>query len=345
MMTGILYRKGDGQWISPSDSGYASEDQLQAMISEFPELLPGVSPDSFVCREFNTDSGPIDNVIINSIDGSITLVECKLAKNPEVRRKIIGQIIDYAASISKLSFDEFHQRWKERGGADLTSIDSAKGPLSLEVTNNLEAARFTLLLAVDEINQPLKEMVIYFNKKTDASTRVALIELARHSTGDTEILIPQTFGYEALKPQVDAYEQRNPWTKDEFAAWLATNEAASLTKFERLMNNLEAAGHKWGGTKSETPSGAICVKTSKGLRYPLVFHTFSTATVEVRFVDYKKEAYVDELLAEFDSIEEIKTDLIRANGYGAKPKIEVTRTDNPDITRALLGICARVART
>ena len=344
-MTGILYRKGGGQWISPTDSGYANEDQLQAMISEFPELLPGVSPDSFVCREFNTDSGPIDNVIINSKDGSITLVECKLAKNPEVRRKIIGQIIDYAASISKLSFEEFHQRWKERGGADLTSVDSIKGPLSLEVTNNLEAARFTLLLAVDEINQPLKEMVIYFNKKTDATTRVALIELARHSTGDTEILIPQTFGYEALKPQVDAYEERNPWSKDEYAAWLQSNEPASLPKFERLMNKLEAAGHRWGGTKSETPSGAICVSTQKGFRYPLVFHTFSTATVEVRFVDYKKESFVEELVNFFDSINGVNTEAIRANGYGAKPKIEVSRFDDDSIIGAILGVCARVAQS
>ena len=47
-MSGILYRKGNGAWISPTDSGYASEDQLQALILEFPELLPGVSADSFV---------------------------------------------------------------------------------------------------------------------------------------------------------------------------------------------------------------------------------------------------------------------------------------------------------
>ena len=293
-MSGILYRKGNGPWISPTDSGYASEDQLQAMISEFPELLPGVSADSFVCREFNTDSGPIDNVIINSTDGSITLVECKLARNPEVRRKILGQIIDYAASISKLSFEEFHQRWQDRGGADLTSVETAKGPLSLGVTTNLEGSRFTLLLAVDEINEPLKDMVVLVNKKTDATFRVALIELARHSTGDTEIIIPQTFGYEALKPQVDAYEQRNPWTKGEFAAWLLSNEPSSLPKFESLMALLESDGHNWGGTKSETPSGAICVKTAKGFRYPLVFHTFSKATVEARFVDYRKEAVVDD---------------------------------------------------
>lgn len=343
-MSGILYRKGNGAWISPTDSGYASENQLQAMISEFPELLPGVSADSFVCREFNTDSGPIDNVIINSTDGSITLVECKLARNPEVRRKILGQIIDYSASISKLSFEEFHRRWQDRGGADLTSVETTKGPLSLGVTTNLEGSRFTLLLAVDEINEPLKDMVVLVNKKTDATFRVALIELARHSTGDIEIIIPQTFGYEALKPQVDAYEQRNPWTKEEFAAWLLSNEPSSLPKFESLLTLLESVGHKWGGTKSETPSGAICVKTAKGFRYPLVFHTFSKATVETRFVDYRKEDFVDELVTLFEKVDGINTETIRSNGYGSKPKIEVSRVDDPNVSKALLEMCSRVAK-
>jgi hypothetical protein len=187
-------------------------------------------------------------------------------------------------------------------------------------------------------------MVVYFNKKTDATTRVALIELARHSVGETEILIPQTFGYEALKPQVDAYEQRNPWTKEEFAAWLLTNEPGSLSKFESMMKALEAGGYKWGGTKSETPSGAICVRTSNGFRYPLVFHSFSKATVEARFVDFKKESFVDELVSLFENIGGINTEAIRANGYGAKPKIDVSRFDEPKVADAILAFCNRVAK-
>jgi hypothetical protein len=344
-MSGVLYRKAGGAWTSPTESGYVSEDHLQAIIDEFPELLPGVSPDSYVCREFSTDSGPIDNLIINSKDGSLTLVECKLAKNSEVRRKILGQIIDYAASLSKLSFEEFHQRWLARNGVNLTSVETPKGPLSLAVTNNLEGSRFTLLLAVDEINEPLKDMVILVNKKTDATFRVALIELARHSTGDTEIIIPQTFGYEALKPQVDAYEQRNPWSKDEYAAWLFTNEPSSLVKFEELMKLMEKAGHQWGGTKAETPSGAICVSTSNGFRYPLVFHSYDVATIEARFVDFKKDAYVDELVSFFEHIEGINTAAIRANGYGAKPKIAVSRFDDPKISESLLALCERVSKS
>ncbi len=344
IMSGILYRRGGGDWISPADSGYANEDQLQAMIEEFPNLLPGITADSFVCREFNTDSGHIDNVIINATDGSITLVECKLARNPEVRRKVVGQIIDYAASMHKLSFEEFHKRWRDRGGADLTSVETGKGPLSLGVKTNLEGARFTLLLAVDEINEPLKDMVILVNKKTDATFRVALIELVRHSTGDTEILIPQTFGYEVLKPEVGEYEKRSPWSKDDFAAWLLAHEPSSLPKFEQFIELMENGGHRWGGTKSETPSGAICVRTTNGFRYPLVFHSFDFATIEARFVDFRKEPYVDELVSIFENIEEIDVSAIRNKDYGAKPKIAVSRLNDPMLTASLLALCDRVSK-
>ena len=344
-MSGVLYRKAGGAWTSPTESGYVSEDHLQAMIDEFPELLPGVSPDSYVCREFSTDSGPIDNLIINAKDGSLTLVECKLAKNPEVRRKILGQIIDYAASLSRLDFDEFHQRWKDRGGVDLTAIETAKGPLSLAVTSNLETARFTLLLAVDEINEPLKQMVEYIQDKTDSSTRVALIELARHITGDVEILIPQTYGYEALKSQTVARAEREPWSKDEYVAWLLANEPTSVALFESLMNTLENRGFVWGGTKSITPSGAICVKTSKGYRYPLVFHTFSDATVEVRFTDYKKESFVEMMLELFDGTDVINREAIRANGYRAKPKIDVARFNEEYVVAALIYVCEVVSNS
>ena len=174
---------------------------------------------------------------------------------------------------------------------------------------------------------------------------MALIELARHITGDVEILIPQTYGYEALKPQTVARSDREPWSKDEYAAWLLENEPASVALFETVMNTFESREFVWGGTKSTTPSGAICVKTSTGFRYPLVFHTFSDATVEVRFTDYKKESFVEELLALFSNIDGVNCEAIRANGYGAKPKIDVSRFSDPRVVAALLDVCERVSKS
>ena len=109
------------------------------------------------------------------------------------------------------------------------------------------------------------------------------------------------------------------------------------------MKVMEEAGHQWGGTKAETPSGAICVRTSNGFRYPLVFHSYDVATIETRFVDFKKDSYVDELVGFLEHIDGINAVAIRANGYGAKPKIAVSRFDDPKIAESLLALCQRVS--
>lgn len=343
-MSGILYRKNGGSWQAPKDSGYLNEDQLQAVIHDFPQLLPGVEPNSYACREFNTKSGPIDNLIINSKNGAITLVECKLAKNQEVRRKIIGQIIDYAASLSKMNFQEFHTQWQARGGANLASIKIEESSLSQRIEENLEAARFTLLVTVDEINDPLKDMVVYFNNKTDSTTRVALIELGRHLIDGSEIIIPRTFGYEALKPDIDEYDNRAPWSFVDYSAWLNSNEPKTVDIFEGVIKKFEQAGFNWSGTKAETPSGAIKVMSGGQPRFPLVFHTFGKATVEVRFQDFKKEVFVEELGEIFTDIDEINIAAIKDRGFSAKPKIDVFRLSDPKILEALIALCKRIYR-
>jgi hypothetical protein len=127
-------------------------------------------------------------------------------------------------------------------------------------------------------------------------------------------------------------------------SWLNANEPASLSKFENLMAKLENAGHRWGGTKAETPSGAICVKTSNGYRYPLVFHTFNSATVEVRFIDYKREEYAEDLVSLFETVDAVNTENVRAKGYSAKPKIEVSKIDEMATSKALIELCARIAK-
>lgn len=324
------------------DSGYANEDELEQLIAQFPNLLPGVGKDSFVCRQFETGSGPVDLLIINSKDGSIILVECKLARNTEARRKIIGQIIDYAASLRRLSFDEFHVRWKERQGPDLEEVLVDGSALALAVSENLQQSRFTLLMAVDEINEPLKQMTIYVNDKTDSTTRVALIELARHRVNEIEIMISQTFGYEAVKPDLDPYSARKPWSQEDFMSWLSKNEVGSLPLFENFMLALEGIGYVWGGTKASSPSGAVQIRTKGGWRYPLIFHTYDKATVEVPFADLKKFDFIESILQIFSNVPEINQDLIRSKNYGAIPKIALSRFSDPVVYKALIDACTMV---
>ena len=69
-----------------------SEGQIQEFIFDHPELLPVDEIEPFfkplipLCRELSTPAGPADILFIND-RGLITLVECKLWKNPEARSR------------------------------------------------------------------------------------------------------------------------------------------------------------------------------------------------------------------------------------------------------------------
>ena len=89
-----------------------SEDWLQDLLYRHPQALPVTEiDDSFsglvpVCREMETPVGPVDVVYVTRT-GRPVIVEAKLWRNPEARRKVIGQILDYAKELSRWNYETF----------------------------------------------------------------------------------------------------------------------------------------------------------------------------------------------------------------------------------------------
>ena len=87
-----------------------SEQWVQDLLYRFPHALPAAEIDaSFAglipaCREMNTSAGAID-VLYVTPNGRLVLLEAKLWRNPESRRKVIGQILDYAKELSKWKYE------------------------------------------------------------------------------------------------------------------------------------------------------------------------------------------------------------------------------------------------
>ena len=107
----FLIRTSGGPWREPASTGYENEAALQEILYSNPTLVPGVFGEPVACREFQSDVGPADVVIIDA-EGSITLVECKLASNYQIRREIVGQTLDYASRLWQMSIDSFEDRWR-----------------------------------------------------------------------------------------------------------------------------------------------------------------------------------------------------------------------------------------
>ena len=101
---------------APSPAEY-DEAWLQRLIMRHPSLLPLDQIESAfntvvpICIELRTNSGFLDNLLVTPT-GDLALVECKLWRNPQARREVIAQIIDYAKKISGWTYERLQNAIK-----------------------------------------------------------------------------------------------------------------------------------------------------------------------------------------------------------------------------------------
>ena len=85
------------------DDGGMDESSLRNLLFQFPLSLPIEAIDAAysdpvpICRELYTSAGYVDALYINAL-GRLILAEFKLWRNPQARREVIGQILDYTKS-------------------------------------------------------------------------------------------------------------------------------------------------------------------------------------------------------------------------------------------------------
>jgi hypothetical protein len=257
-MTGLLIRQGDGSWLEPTDAGYALESELQEILASYPELIPGVSAAAKTCREFQSEAGPADIIVVDST-GELTLVECKLASNPQIRREVVGQMFDYASRLWKMDVEEFASQWRARSSSPLNLEDALEGfSLRDSLAMNLEEGRFRIVLAVDRINPPLKRMIEYLNAMAGPATSVIAVEYSRLRQGGIEILMPHVYGQELAEAKsAPAKRDLTAWDAEGFRSWLQEHDSGNVDRFELLLETVRSAGLAFLGSKTVNPAGSV----------------------------------------------------------------------------------------
>ncbi|HIJ81249.1 MAG TPA: hypothetical protein HPP76_06045 [Desulfuromonadales bacterium] len=166
------------------------EGWIQNFIFNHPESLPideiepAFGPLLPVCRELRTKAGFADIIFINPL-GLITIVECKLWKNPEARREVIGQILDYAKELAGMSYEEFERIALASQGGSIPSLyqiaSTADDTLDEQtfidrVTRNLKRGRFQLLIAGDGIREGVEQITSFLQQYGNLNFTLALVE-------------------------------------------------------------------------------------------------------------------------------------------------------------------------
>ena len=347
-MSDILIRTGSGSWQEPADRGYALETELQVILAAHPHLIPGVSEGAVSCREFVSAGGHADLVVVD-VDGTVTLVECKLAKNPEIRREIVGQMFDYASSLWKMSVADFDARWRARNRESLfQEISEDDFDLKEAVAANLAEGRFRIVLAVDAINSDLKRMVEYLNAMSGPTTSVIAVEYTRLSHGDIEILLPRTFGQELAEVKATVARPRDEWPAEKFRDWLASNDSEDLVKFDQFVSEAAALGIPFVGSTAGLPSGGLRIYTAENIWIGTLFlYCYSGTKIFLEFSftrgATKREThaidtaaingYVD-ALARIRALHEV-ANALRTSGWRKRPNIPLSLLSEEAITKVI----------
>lgn len=329
-MGGMLLRRKSESWQAPAISGFSNEALLEDILASHPSLIPGVSGEAQVRRQFPTGAGPADLVVVDE-DGAVTVVECKLAANPQVRREVVGQLLDYAAQLWQMPLDDFLSRWQKGQHGPLSEGPlPGAGALLDGVAESLASGGFNLVLAVDQINDGLRAMVEYLNEVTLASTGVMALQLAYFTDRSTEYLLPSVYGAELLgakQKKADSVAGK-PWTVEAFRQWCAEHYPESMPKVETFLDAVEASEFGIHGGRGSHPSLIVTYQDpASGPRGVLTVYTKPGLDVEVRLTNFQGNALLvkrlDDAICSIPEIP-IPVDAIRASGYSKRPNVSLT---------------------
>jgi len=261
-------------WIRPNEAGrkalaplqldnFKDEVNLQKLIEEHPQLIPGDQMGEAetrkwlpVCRELPIPDSEnhartlsADHLFLDQ-DGIPTLIEDKLGKNLEVRRKVVAQILDYAAHVRAFFSrgtlrDLFAKKYGE--GSDILiheHFDRDPDTYWRDVDDNLNAGRMRLLVVADEISPQLHRIVEFLNEQMRDVTFLA-VEIRRYKgPEESHILVPQVFGMtaRAVVKKVAAGKT----TRDEFLAALTENGHSFFKKLLERADQRQELSINWG---------------------------------------------------------------------------------------------------
>jgi hypothetical protein len=169
--------------------------------------------------------------------GKLTVVETKLRRNPESRREVVGQILEYAAQMSTwTSYDVERQaeaffasphsphshsgeslRQAMESHADIAGDENFYDQFLEDVQQNIDRCHFRLVIAIDEPPVPLLKTAEFVNRFS-RDFELYLVHLKRFTDSATkaDIFVPAIFGKVPTPPSGSGPRPSRQWDYDSF---------------------------------------------------------------------------------------------------------------------------------
>ena len=215
MNDAIYLRQGD-ELIEMTEEPYEYESVLQEKLAEYPRLLAGgqmsdqgIDRWALIAREKAVpdkqgggERWSADHLFLDQ-NGIPTIVEVKRSENTEIRRNIVGQMLDYVAHASifwdaSTLEERFNNTCSELGVSpnerlvELTGDSDTVGFWD-EVEKNLRSKKIRLLFVADDVPSELKRVVEFLNESMK-EVEVLAIEVVQYASEDESVFVPRLLG-------------------------------------------------------------------------------------------------------------------------------------------------------
>jgi hypothetical protein len=186
---------GEAQTVEPFRLGKGLHDEawLQKLVHRNPSVLPiqdiepGFGRMLPVAMEVPCKQGSIDNVLV-SPDGDIAICEMKLWRNPQARREVVAQCLDYIAAISAMTYEEFESaclagqtssEGRSLFGMIYSNDDGLEEASFIDaVSANLKRGRILALAVGDGIRSQTETLANLLSRNASSQFSFALVELS-----------------------------------------------------------------------------------------------------------------------------------------------------------------------
>jgi hypothetical protein len=184
------------------------ETSIQQLVFKYPSCIPiseideSYNPVVPVCTELNTPVGPLD-ILMATPSGELLIIETKLWRNPEARRVVVAQLLDYAKELSRWSYEDLQREINRRLGTNGNRLyEIVKGADSNyllsesnfvdAVSRNLRRGNFLLLVIGDGIREGAAGIAEFLVSSGHLNFTFAMIELAIYESDKVgQVLLPR----------------------------------------------------------------------------------------------------------------------------------------------------------
>lgn len=259
-----LLKDGE-EFMVLEESEFEGEIALREALKRNPEAIPVADLELddviVVGRETSLPAGAIDLLLVDA-QGQIIIVETKLSRNPELRRTVVAQVLDYGASLWKMAptikaFEKLVLHYwqsdfcEDTRVKDVNSLRDGVEPIFRELhgedwdydafetvlEDNLANGQHVLLVIASGLMDGLSRDLLQY-----ANICLGLplygVEITMFKMGDKELIVPKGVRHRAGRrqsaPSVTEHVDRD--------GFLTACTPLAATFFERMLNEAEERG-------------------------------------------------------------------------------------------------------